>query len=139
MQWLTRRSSRFATTRVGVRIALQSTEEVSRQLLGDDNPAAAQLQHAGDAVFNASGGVRSANEPIRIAFLAADVRSRLIQGVASQFGARSPVVFEGKTPADLCTSRYFAMARPPMSMAEGQALLGEPSQLDAFVVADLGC
>jgi hypothetical protein len=60
-----------------------------------------------------------------------------VQDIARRHGSRIPVVFEGRQPADLCTSNYFSSGRI-RGQRPGQALLGEPSVLDAFVVADLG-
>lgn len=121
---------------VVVRIALQASEDVSRQILSDDNPAAAQLRPGGYALYNASGGFRSANEPMRVAFLASDEKARRLAALPRRLGDRTPTIFEGRQPADLLTSAFFD--GESSRKQSGVALLGEPSLLGAFVTANVG-
>jgi hypothetical protein len=89
---------------IPIRIALQCSDADSRMLLGDENPDAQLLTKPGEGIFNASNGLRAANQRFQATFWGAEERSDLVAQLAAQVsppGSRRPVVFEGRRPAEL--------------------------------------
>ncbi|MFO1065586.1 MAG: FtsK/SpoIIIE domain-containing protein [Pirellulales bacterium] len=61
--------ARTTMGQMGVRIALQCDAADAQIIFADDNPAAARLNHPGQAVYNDQGGRIEGNQPMQIGWL----------------------------------------------------------------------
>lgn len=90
---------------IPTRIALQSNENDSRMILGEENTDAQTLSRAGEGILNRKGGHKDANERFQAAFWDPDVRSAVLQQVmhrAQHEGHPNiTTVFAGHEPADI--------------------------------------
>jgi S-DNA-T family DNA segregation ATPase FtsK/SpoIIIE len=69
---------RHTLNQIAIRAALQCSDEDSRIVFSEDNPAAALLTRPGEAVKNTSGGRLANNEPFQVPLLAESDRRQLI-------------------------------------------------------------
>ncbi len=92
-------------SQIPIRVALQCSEADSRLVLGDDNPDAQLLTRPGEGIFNASNGMRDANQRFQAAFLTSEERAAIISTLSSRsrqgVPARDLAVFEGHRPVDV--------------------------------------
>jgi len=127
---------------MGVRIALQCSEEDSRVILSEDNPAARLLKRPGESLYNAESGQKEANSPFQVAWLAQDERRRLLQQVQvkageCEFTARLQTVFDGNSPARLedqanhPLQELLALPDWPLPSSTSEAWVGEPIAIDS--------
>ena len=131
---------------MGVRIALQCSENDSQLILGDDNSAARLLTRPGEAIYNDQGGSLEANSLFQVAWLPDhELRGQLdsVQQLARERGVQPEpcYVFEGNTPAALEANqplnRLFDQGPPADPPAVPQAYLGEPIAIDQPVSVPL--
>lgn len=116
---------------IGVRIALQCSEEDSRTILAADNPAARALTRPGEAIYNATNGTVEGNDPFQIAWLADGEREsalRELQELATSLqGERSKtIVFDGRTVPKLPKTSQHYSRHAPAGAATIRLLVGEP-------------
>lgn len=78
---------RHTLNQVAIRAALQCSEEDSRIVFSDDNPAASLLARPGEALKNSSGGRAANNEPFQVPLLPDADRIRLLQALAERADA----------------------------------------------------
>lgn len=105
---------RDALREIPMRVALQCDEAASRLLLSDANPAAALLEHPGEALYNGGNGAPSANTPFQSTYVdvgaATDVSAQLAaKAVADRMGV-SPRVFNTRQRAPFPTTITLALA-----------------------------
>ena len=139
---------RGTVDQIGVRIALQCTENDSRLILAEDNPAARSLSRPGEAIYNDQTGAVAGNIRFQVARLPDETRDayfRAIQELASRKWDYPPpqIVFEGNAPAfieknlalrDLVLARDWP--RPGRSVC---AWLGEPLEISDHLAAVFAC
>jgi energy-coupling factor transporter ATP-binding protein EcfA2 len=70
---------RHTLNQIAIRAALQCSDEDSRIVFSEDNPAAALLARPGEAVKNTSGGRLANNEPFQVPLLPDEDRRKLLQ------------------------------------------------------------
>jgi len=126
-------------SQMAIRIALMCGEADSQLILSDDNTAARLLSRPGEAIYNAQGGVPTANVFFQVAWLPEDEHRRRLEQVVEhdkqQRGDAEPratVVFEGSTPADLSQNAPLrqALAAPVNGRQVARAWVGEPIAID---------
>jgi DNA segregation ATPase FtsK/SpoIIIE, S-DNA-T family len=131
---------RDALKEVPMRVALQSDETASRLLLSDDNPAAALIEHPGEAIFNGSNGQRSANTPFQTTWVGLSDAEKISSALArkwSSSGHRAPVrVFDTRQPADFPRAIGKLLAAPALN-GPLQIPLGLPFGLGKAVAVKL--
>lgn len=131
---------------MGVRVALQCSEEDSRVILSEDNPAARLLKRPGESLYNAESGQKEANSPFQVAWLTQEDRRRLLkqlQAKAEQRGymARFQTIFDGNSPARLeeqtnhPLQELLALPTWPQSSSFSDAWLGDPIAIDTPTAA----
>lgn len=90
---------------IPTRIALQSNENDSRMILGEENTDAQTLLRAGEGILNRKGGHKEANERFQAAFWHPDARAAVLREVTRRARyERIPdmtTVFSGHEPADI--------------------------------------
>lgn len=90
---------------IPTRIALQSNENDSRMILGEENTDAQTLLRAGEGILNRKGGHKDANERFQAAFWDPDARAEVLEHItyrARQEGHPNiTTVFAGHEPADI--------------------------------------
>ena len=120
---------------IKVRIALPCSEDDSRLILADDNKAARALSQAGEAIYNAMGGVVEGNNKFQVAHFneEADLRKYLakVSEMAQANGiTASPLIFEGNELARVEDSKPFqdliAAMDWPASTKSVDVFLGSP-------------
>ena len=125
---------RSTMDQMAVRIALKCSEEDSRFIVGD-NSAYALLTRQGEAIYNASGGLKEGNTRFQVAWLDEGDRKELLRSLHDLAQSRSisvvsPIVFEGNAAARLEENRSLqALLGAPGWPAPGrfvQAFLGQP-------------
>ncbi len=124
--------ARSTLGQMGVRIALQCSENDSYLILSDDNGAARLLSRPGEAIYNDANGSIEGNSPFQVVWLPDSVREQCLgrlAALARQREYRPPeprIVFEGNAAADPTANPQLAEwfraapASPPV------AWLGEP-------------
>lgn len=80
---------RHTLNQIAIRAALQCSDEDSRLVFNDDNPAAALLTRPGEAVMNSSGGRLAGNEPFQVPLLTDQDRGAVLRSVDAR-ARRSP-------------------------------------------------
>ncbi|MFZ5478773.1 MAG: FtsK/SpoIIIE domain-containing protein [Myxococcota bacterium] len=115
-------------SQIGVRVALQMSENDSYKVLGKDNDAARHLERPGEAIFNDAGGLPGHNVRFQAAFLPREEREHRVV----ELGTGHPVVFDGNRPADLGAN--VALGRwldaPATVVPRGMDVwVGEPTRL----------
>lgn len=119
---------------IAVRIALQCSEADSRLILADDNPAARLLSRPGEAIYNTADGLLEGNNLFQVAWLADDMRDRLIQrlhnhALKTGFQPAEPAtVFEGSAPADVSQNRPFKDTLTRFRSGQAAAPSNKPPQ-----------
>ncbi|MEM6314490.1 MAG: FtsK/SpoIIIE domain-containing protein, partial [Planctomycetota bacterium] len=96
--------ARSTLGQIAIRVALQTTENDSRLILGEDNTAARLLTRPGEAIYNDAGGAIEGNSPFQVAWLPDAERDTILQRVtdrATDEPERELAIFEGNAPADL--------------------------------------
>lgn len=110
---------RDALKEIPMRVALQCDETASRLLLADDNPAAALIEHAGEALFNGSNGQRSANTPFQTTWVGLNDAEKVAASLAQKWrsaGQKASVrVFDTRQPAAFPPAIGKALAAPAPS------------------------
>jgi S-DNA-T family DNA segregation ATPase FtsK/SpoIIIE len=102
--------NRSTMGQMGVRIALQCSEQDSMLILSDDNVAARLLARPGEAIYNDQGGLVEGNNPFQVCWLPDDVREGYLTHAAEKANEVFPdrpnrcIVFEGNAPASLTTN-----------------------------------
>ena len=128
---------------MGVRIALQCSEQDSMLILSDDNVAARLLARPGEAIYNDQGGLMEGNSPFQVCWLPDEVREGFLTNVANLARERYPemakrcIVFEGNAPASLTTNaplRALLEDRPTKAPTSIPLWLG-----DAVAIKDPTC
>lgn len=131
---------RDALREIPMRVALQCDEGASRLLLSDANPAAALLEHPGEALYNGSSGAPSANTPFQSTFVdvgaATDVSAQLAAKARAERTGHSPRIFNTRLRAPYPRSIMPALRATPPS---GQLAipLGLPFGLGRPIAAKL--
>ena len=107
---------RDALKEIPMRIALRCDETASRLLLADNNPAAALIEHAGEALFNGSSGRPSGNTPFQTTWVRLNDAERASVSLAQKWqsaGAKASVrVFDTRQPAAFPAGIGKALALP---------------------------
>lgn len=130
-----RNMPRSILNQIAVRIALQCSEEDSRIVLSQDNPAARLLSRPGEAIYNAANGLIAGNNLFQVALFTDEDRSQHLQAIADLAGksANEPIIFEGNEPAHPEAARAFnhLLARPTPAIKPKavEAWLGEPTAI----------
>ena len=129
--------SRTTMDQMAVRIALQSTDQDSRLILGEDNPHARLLSRPGEAYYNDANGLIEGNTLFQAFFLPDKEREEYLDKLYQLSLTRKTtskqrtIVFEGNTPSNiknnreldgLITSSTMCGVQRPMP----RAWLGEP-------------
>ena len=124
---------------IPMRVALRSDKMASRLLLSDNNPAAEQIEHAGEALFNGSHGQPSGNVPFQTAWIDKDGSTRVAAQLAEKWRGLGrttiPRVFDTSVPAPYPTSLAAALSQPrpngPLQIPLGLPFgLGEPTSAE---------
>ena len=103
--------SRTTMGQMAVRIALKSTDQDSRLILGEDNPCAKLLSRPGEAYYNDRNGQIAGNTLFQAFFLADDKREKYLDKLYQLSLTRkiakklSTIVFEGNAPSSITTNR----------------------------------
>lgn len=132
---------RDALKEIPMRVALRSDETASRMLLADTNPAAAFIEHAGEALYNGSHGQPAANTPFQSTWVSLSDAEQASVQLATKWkasGHKSAVrVFDTRIRAPFPTALRRTLSIPS---ANGplQVPLGLPFGLGAAVGAKLG-
>jgi S-DNA-T family DNA segregation ATPase FtsK/SpoIIIE len=98
--------ARSTMDQMAVRIALQCSEADAQLILNKDNSAARLLSRPGEAIYNDANGSIEGNEIFQVVWLPEEEREAILTSIqqrAEREAAvrRSPLVFEGNTPAEL--------------------------------------
>lgn len=98
--------ARSTIGQMGVRIALQSSEQDSYLIMSEDNTAPRLLTRPGEAIYNDTSGLVEGNSPFQVVWLPDQRRDTALEHVSelSQQHAihpPAPIVFEGNLPADV--------------------------------------
>ena len=106
--------ARSTMGQMGVRVALQCSENDSQLILSDDNSAARLLSRPGEAIYNDQSGLLEGNSPFQVCWLDESVRdARLgqVEKLADQHGHEiNTIVFEGSRPASLAEAKVLEAA-----------------------------
>jgi hypothetical protein len=101
--------ARSTMGQMGVRVALQCSENDSQLILSDDNSAARLLSRPGEAIYNDQSGLLEGNSPFQVCWLDESVRdARLghVEKLANERGYEiNTIVFEGSRPALLSDAK----------------------------------
>ncbi|MCH2144377.1 MAG: hypothetical protein MK082_04425 [Phycisphaerales bacterium] len=124
--------ARSTMGQMGVRVALQCSENDSQIILSDDNSAARLLSRPGEAIYNDQSGLLEGNSPFQVCWLDEEVRDRRLGRVEELANERGhpidTIVFEGSRPASLAEASVLAEAienRPTELPVAPSAWLGE--------------
>ncbi len=120
---------------IGIRIALQCSEEDARLIMADGNGAARRLSRPGEALYNAQNGLIEGNELFQVALFSEDDRNYYVESVV-QYARKQlrrklpePVIFEGNQPAPLDTVSVCAQYSDKRELPYSCALLGAPIEI----------
>ncbi len=69
---------RHSLNQIGTRIALPCSDEDSRVIFNDDNPAASLLSRPGEGIKNTGGGRAASNEPFQVPLVGEEDRATLL-------------------------------------------------------------
>jgi hypothetical protein len=122
---------------LGVRIALQMSENESHRVLSKNNDAARHMERPGEAIYNAQGGEAGHNTKLQVAFIPEDKREARLKEITSHAEAQGTAFehdgFEGHKPASIrSNSELLRLHRdgPPAEAPKGVSLyLGEPVRI----------
>lgn len=97
--------ARSTLGQVGVRIALQCSENDAHLILSEENSAARLLTRPGEAIYNDSNGLLEGNHPFQIAWLPDDRRDDFLSQIqditqATGYVPNPAIVFEGNVSSD---------------------------------------
>ncbi|MEO7840777.1 MAG: FtsK/SpoIIIE domain-containing protein, partial [Anaerolineales bacterium] len=129
---------------MSVRIALQSTEADSRQILGDNNSAARLLNRPGEAIYNAQNGLEAGNNIFQVAWLPhkkpQDKREHYLEKIkilAEKSHINPPfqqVVFEGDKPSQISKNKELwttlQTKQKPIVQSAFKVYLGESTEIN---------
>jgi len=106
--------ARSTIGQMGVRIALQSSEQDSYLIMSEDNTAPRLLTRPGEAIYNDASGLVEGNSPFQVVWLPDGRRDSALDrtnALADQSGDRPPppIVFEGNLPADVRNNAALAL------------------------------
>ena len=95
---------------IPLRIALQCSDSDSRLVLSDDNDRARLLERPGEAIYNAANGRVEGNNRFQVYWLEDTresylLRLRTMADAQPTFAARTPIVFDGDSAAQLENNR----------------------------------
>jgi hypothetical protein len=99
--------ARSTLGQMAVRIALQCSEVDSLLILSENNLAAKWLSRPGEAIYNDANGAPEGNHFFQVVWLSDEKREEYLRQLREMgqnrkpILARTPIVFEGDTPADL--------------------------------------
>jgi hypothetical protein len=100
--------ARSTLSQMGVRIALQCSENDAHLILSEENSAARLLSRPGEAIYNDANGLIEGNHPFQVVWLSESKREDYLKLVhdmdrSRRNGAseRPMIVFEGTAPADV--------------------------------------
>ena len=124
--------ARSTMGQMGVRVALQCSENDSQLILSDDNSAARLLSRPGEAIYNDQSGLLEGNSPFQVCWLdeaVRDTRLGQVEKLANERGYEiNTIVFEGSRPALLGEAKVLEDAinsEPTALPIAPQAWLGE--------------
>lgn len=69
---------RHSLNQIGTRVALPCSDEDSRVIFNDDNPAASLLSRPGEGIKNTGGGRAASNEPFQVPLVGEEDRANLL-------------------------------------------------------------
>jgi hypothetical protein len=128
--------SRTTLGQMAVRIALQCSEADAHLILSEQNPAAKLLSRPGEAIYNDANGFPEGNHFFQVVWLSDDRREAYLRQISElnrerkPVLARTPLVFEGDTEADLARNPLLKPrledATWPPSPRSAQAWVGDP-------------
>jgi len=98
--------ARSTIGQMGVRIALQSSEQDSYLIMSEDNTAPRLLTRPGEAIYNDASGLVEGNSPFQVVWLPDARREAALEHItalASRSALETPtqIVFEGNLPAEV--------------------------------------
>ena len=125
---------------VAIRIAMKCSEDDSRLILNDENPAAKLLTRPGEAIYNSKTGLAEGNSPFQVAYLSEDARDEYLGKLidhAKKHKAYPPsdqFIFEGNAAADIEKNIFFNNTLKKTSWEKAQlkktTWIGEPIAVD---------
>jgi S-DNA-T family DNA segregation ATPase FtsK/SpoIIIE len=137
--------NRVTYDQMGVRIALQCSEDDSTLILGTNNIAARALTRVGEAIYNAANGLLEGNVAFQVARLSEEPRRDRITELrrrADESGWKGrTIVFEGNAPSHMDDNDDFTsiLNAPEWAITSGRGTprlwLGEPMELKAHIAA----
>lgn len=123
--------ARSTIGQMGVRIALQSSEQDSYLIMSEDNTAPRLLTRPGEAIYNDASGLVEGNSPFQVVWLPEDRREQELTAVRARAQAAGlalppPIVFEGNAPADVHANHALRdTLKHPAPVPVPRAWLGE--------------
>jgi len=137
--------NRVLYDQMGVRIALQCSEEDSILILGSGNVAARRLTRVGEAIYNALNGALEGNNEFQVAYLNEEDRRKHLTTLKKQADQiawkRRPIIFEGNALAHInANDELNTLIESPDWMSRNGRIaakiwLGEPMELKAPTAA----
>ena len=127
-----------------VRVALQCSEKDSRLILAEDNPSARLLSRPGEAIYNASGGLKEGDTLFQVAWLSEEDKESLLRKLTTKASTLEklrppPIVFEGNAPARVEDNRVLQalLSQPewPERSRTVSAWLGQPIAIKEPIAA----
>lgn len=132
---------------MGVRIALQCSDDDSSLILGTNNTAARALTRVGEAIYNAANGLLEGNVGFQVAKLSEEERrDRITQlrQLADETGWKGrTIVFEGNAPSHLDDNDILRsiVQSPTWALTRGRDIarlwLGEPIELKSHTTVKI--